>query len=332
MLSGAEVRKRWRELSSASCDQSASETARGALLRDLAARDPEEAIRLASLETNWRRRGIFIRAALHGWAKVAPQAAIDWMLSHVREGERHEAVEEIIAGAIARPDEAVRVIEGLCAQDVSMGSDYGNMLVVELTRVGEFDSAVQFAASGPAEWRNHWLGTAYFQWAQSQPEAAIAGVQEIPDAATRVEAWQGAVSGWAASDPATLVNYAARLPSGEARSAAMREGLQRWVTIDPVAAAQWMTHLDAGEEFDVGAAAVATVKELVATKPNVAIQWAKSIGDADRRSSTLADVIREWAAQDPIAARRYAAASPDLRPGDRVSLLEDFAATASQTP
>lgn len=325
----AALKQRWQALS-AKVEGPAGEAACAALLRDLAVRDPEEAIRLASLETNWRRRGIFLRAALRGWATVAPDAAAKWTLANLREGERRTAVEELIAGAMVHPAGAIRAIAWLCAEDPRMASDHGNTLILELTRAGEFEAAARFATAAPAECRNFWLGSAFFHWAQHQPDKALAALNEIPDTGGRLEALQSAVSGWAASDPAALVNFAGGMTAGEARTAALREGLQQWVTADPVAAVKWMEKLEPGEAFDGGAEAVATVAELVAKKPEVAVAWARSIGNPERRSSTLAEVVRQWASHDPVAARRYAAASDDLQPGDRANLLSDFESPKSE--
>jgi hypothetical protein len=322
-LEGAALQQRWQELS-AKLDLPAGEATCAALLRELAARDPEEAIRLATAESNWRRRGIFIRAALRGWAGVAPEAAARWTLVNLREGERRLAVEELVAGAMTRPAEAIRAITWLCAEDPRMASDHGNTLVLELARSGEFEAAARFATGAPSEYRAHWLGSAFFHWAQHQPDKALGALNAIPDPSARLEALQSAVSGWAASDPAALVSFAGGLPSGEARNAALREGLQQWVTADPGAAVKWMERLEPGEAFDGGAEAVATVTELVAKKPEVAVAWARSISNAERRSSTLADVVRQWATHDPVAARRFAIDSADLQPGDRTNLLADF--------
>ncbi len=293
-------------------------------MAELAAENPEEAIRLAQAEPTWRQRGLLLRAALRGWSTRDPAAAVAWMLAHLRAGERHDAAEQITAGAVAKPAEAVQAIAQLCAADPAMAGDYGALLIEGLARKGEFDRAMEFArTASPAE-RNHWLGTAFFQWALYQPEQAAAAVSRIDDPEGRREAWQSMVSGWSSNDPASLVAFAERLPAGEDRQTALRDGLLQWVTADPVAAVSWMERLDGGDEFDAGAAAVATITELVAKNPQVALTWAKSIKDPERRSSILADVLRQWATRDPAAAKRFAETSTDLSPGDRTSIVAEI--------
>ena len=290
----------------------------------MAADDPAAAMQLAESEPNWRRRGLFVRAVLRGWATRAPQAAVDWVLAHLRAGERHDAVAEIAAGAVAHPAEATRAISNLCHEDTGMAGDYGALLITELARTGEFTAAVEFAnTASPAE-RNHWIGTAFFEWAQHQPQQAIAAVARIEDPGARTESWQSAVSGWASSDPASLVAFAEQMPTGPDRHTALHDGLLQWLTADPVAAVTWMDRMEPGDVFDDGAAAVATITDLVTKSPNVAVSWARAIKDPVQRSSTLADVMRQWASRDRPAALRYAESLTDLLPGDRISLLEEL--------
>lgn len=324
--------RRWQKLA-AEPSSTANENSRALLLRDLAVRDPETALRIAQAEPTWRRRGILIRGALRGWAAVAPEAAVRWVQDHLRVGERRAAIEETIAGAINQPKEAVRVIAALCREDPLLASDHATALIAALNNAGDFEAGAEFAAAAPPEYRAHTLSTAFYAWAQHNPTQALAAANRFPDAVDRDRALQSLVSGWAMSDPATLLDYASNLPAGEIRAAALHEGLQQSVTHDPLAAAKWMSQF-AGEssELDSGAAAVASIGGLVAQNPNVAIAWARSITDPAKRSEILTELVREWAMRDAPAARQFIEQSKDFQPGDRTSLLADLSGSSSTSP
>jgi hypothetical protein len=289
-----------------------SEDRKLACLQVLGAADPAAALRLAASASTPRQRELFRNAALHGWGSRDPYAAADWALANVRSEERRPAVEAISAGAVARPAEAIRAINHLIAADPVLASDHGNALVTALARAGDYETASQFAGTGPAEFRSAWLCTAYNQWATYQPQAALAALEKIPDAAAAQEARAGLLAGWGGSDPAALVAYAQTLAPGEARLTALKEGLPQWASRDPIAASAWMDNFAPSLELDAGAAALASASALIVKQPDVAAGWAESIVDPELRANTLLDLIRSWGMHDVDGARHYAASSPAI--------------------
>ena len=292
-----------------------------ACLRELGARENAAALKLAAEATTPRQRELFRNAALHGWATRDPQAAAEWVLAHVRSQERRAAVEAIAAGAVVNPHEAVSAFQRLIAADPLLASDHGNALVSAFARAGQFEIATEFAAAGAAPFRAAWLANVYHAWAVCQPQAALAGLDKIPDATVRREALNGFFAGWGSSDPASLVAYAQKLPVGESRLEALKEGLTQWVYRDSAAASDWMDKFDPGPDLDAGAAAIAVMSALVEKKPDVAASWAESISDPELRAHTLIDLIRLWAEHDATGAYRYANSSPALRPETRALAL-----------
>lgn len=291
----------------------AAEETAVATLRALAVIDPKRALALAHETGTPLQHDLFTRATLEGWASIDSLAASQWTLAHVRPGERRLAVEAIVKGAITRADDAIRAVAYLAAHDPSHASDHHNTLVHALARAGHFTSASQFAAAAPAEFRAALLSTAFVQWAQYQPTAALEAANAFPDEKRRQDALEAVVAGWAGSNPAALVQYAQSLPVGEIRANALRDGLQQWVSLDPIAAATWMDRLDPSSDLDAGAAAIATSPALVAKQPDIATSWAESIVDPQLRTNTLLDLIRLWGATDVAGARRYASTTPVLQ-------------------
>lgn len=293
-------------------------------LQQVAATEPLRALELAKASPTPRQRELLRNAALQGWATRDPHAAAVWTLANVRSEERRIVVEAIAAGAITQPAVAINTINFLIAADPLLASDHGNALVTAFTRIGAFDTASQFAATGPAEFRAAWLCTTFNQWATYQPQAALAALGKINDPAVHAEARAGLYAGWSSSDPAALVAYAQALPIGEARLEALNTGLAQWVHLNPGAASIWMDKFDPAPDLDAGAAAIAITPALVAKKPDVAAGWAESITDPELRASTLLDLIRLWAAHDATGAHRYAATSPALSPETRQLALTSF--------
>lgn len=293
-------------------------------LQALGAADPATALQLAQTAPTPRQRELLRNAALLGWATRDPKAAAIWTLANVRSEERRAAIESLATGAIALPDQAIATFNYLIGADPLQASDHGNALVMAFAKAGHYETASQFAATGPVEFRAAWLCTVYNQWATYQPQAALAALDKIPDTAACLEARAGLFAGWSNSDPATLVAYAQTLTTGDTRLHALNEGLSQWVHRDPVAASAWMDKFDPSPDLDAGAAAVAVAPALIAKKPDVAASWAESITDPELRANTLLDLIRLWAERDPVAARRYTMNSPALRPETRELALTAF--------
>lgn len=296
-----------------------AEEAMCAELKALGATDTTRALQFVQNASTPRQRENFRNAVLQGWASRDPKAAATWALANVRPEERRVAVEAIAAGAINRPDDAVQAFNHLMAADPQLTSDYGNSLAFAFARAGQFETASQFAAAGPLEYRAAWLSSVFNQWATYQPQASLAALNQIKDPAAQHEAMQGIIAGWSSSDPAGLVAYAETLPSGEMRLNALRDGLSQWVYRDPKTATEWMDKHDPNPDLDAGAAAVAVLPALIEKKPDIAASWAESIVDPELRINTLLDLIRIWGTRDIAAARNYAATTPAL-PADRREL------------
>lgn len=286
-------------------------------LRQLAATDPLRALELAATAPTPRQRELLRSAALKGWATRDPRAAADWTLANVRSEDRRVAGEAIADGAIERPEAALEAFQHLVAADPLNASDHGNALVTAFARAGDYEIASRFAAAGSPEYRSAWLCTAFHQWANYQPQAALLALEKIQDPTARLEARAGLYAGWSGSDPAALVAHAQTLPIGDARLHALNDGLAQWVHQDPVAASAWMDKFDPAPDLDSGAAAIAVSPALVKKKPDVAASWAESITDPELRANTLLDLIQLWAQYDAEGAKHYARTSAALRPETR---------------
>jgi len=297
-----------------------------ALLEKLAATDPKRAITLAQAEGNLKLRDTLTQAALHGWARTAPQDAANWAAALTDPAARDAAINSVFAGAVAgNPEEAVHMANNLMQQNGGEASSYGSRLIDALVDAGNFAVATQLAAGGTGSvQRSLWMAEAYSKWAELQPAQAAQAANAITDPAARSDALHGVVGGWASTDPAGLTQFLVQLPASDDRGQMIGQGLENWARLDPTAVANWMNQHgnDLGTDIDKGMQSIATVAEL---KPDVAVAWAEGIIDPTLRSQALNDVLRNWVANDLQAAKTYFDNTQNLLPADRQQIGEILA-------
>jgi hypothetical protein len=295
--------KRWSALR-AEPDTPERDRALAVEIETLAHSDPVRALALAQAEPSWRLRDLLRNAALRGWAALAPASAGEWVL-RLRPEERRSAVEAVLEGAAAAPEEAIRLGARLCETDPMSATEYGQMTVAALGRSGNYVAAARFAASQGAS-QGVLLTTAYAQWAERDPDGALGMLRTINDPDLRRSAFEGLTNGWAGADPAGLAEHAQQLALKEDRSAALSLALSRWVERDPIAATTWIKANDPGSDADDGISSVANLSSLVETNPETALQWSDLIMDPQKRTLARQSILARWAARDPIGARHFA--------------------------
>jgi hypothetical protein len=289
-------------------------------LEKLARDDPNGAMALALGENDAGLRDGLRNAVLRGWASESPEAAADWVMA-LPEGEHHPAMEAVFAGAARHPEEAMDLGRRLCAQDPTLAGDYGQLLITALTEAGAYETAARFAAMDTSENLPAWLNVAFFKWATQQPEPALRAFEEMADSEGRDAAFQGLMAGWAEANPAALATYVMHLAPGEVRAQALGQTLTQWVSRDPVAASEWLVvHYDPTSDLDEGAAAAATLPNLISQRPEIATAWAEAITDPVLRVDTLRMVAQEWAQRDHEAIRRFIASTPGLSEEEHIAL------------
>lgn len=293
------------------------------LLEELAAADPQRALKLAQTEKNLTLRESLLHAALRGWGRTATEDAANWALALADENDRSAAIAAVFNGAADRPDQATRAAEKIFAAHPGETTGYGNSLIDALCDAGNFFEATQLAGrSDDAVQHSIWMAEAYSHWATLQPEQAARNAAALTDPAARTEALHGVVGGWADADPAGLTHFLADLPSGPDHGAMLGQALQSWVRRDPEAAAAWINNRDTSPDYDEGVAAVASANFV---KADVALNWAESISNPKLRSETIAEVLHGWVIEDPAAAKQYFVATKNLLPEDRQRVGEIIA-------
>jgi hypothetical protein len=320
--------KQWQQLVSQP-GSPARNAALAAMLEQLAAADPDRAMKMAQGEGNLKLREDLVQASLHGWARTSPTNAANWALALSDSNARERALSTVFAGAVAaNPDAAVQLGKQLFQQNPTEAAGYGSSLITALCEAGHFETAIKMAGDGDPATRSGWMAGAWSKWAEFQPDQAAAAAAAITDPELRDQALHGIIGGWAEADPAALVQFMTQLPPDGEKNSMISQALQRWAKVDPQAASEWMNGADTGPELDEGVAAVASMDSL---KPDVAIGWAESVIDPKLRSETLVTVLRNWVTVDLPAAENYFNTTKDLLPEDRQELAGVIATLKGQS-
>jgi hypothetical protein len=295
-----------------------------AMLEELGRTDPQRALALAMAEGNWLLRDKLRNAALRGWGAVAPDAAADWAMAQPELGNRLFCVQAVLSGAVEKPDDAVRVALRVCEADPLPAGDYGHAVINALIdKAGSYEAATKFAlAATKVDRQSYLVDSAFYQWAQNQPELAAAKLSEIKDPKVRDSVMKGVIEGWADADAKSLATYAQAMPPGEDRTKFMSIALMQWGSKNPEDTMQWINQFEPHPDFDKGFATLALGDTILKTRPEMAIEMTEYITDPAQRTLTRDNAFWRWALRDPDGARKYAESVQN--PEYRASMLDDL--------
>lgn len=304
--------------------QAAEENVIAALER-LARSNPAEARRMAVAQPNLRLRWEMARAVLRGWAQLDPDAAAGWALSGQTYLEPNIAVEAVLEGLVPVDSARAVAIVNRLSHDVapSLSVPFGTALIAQLSRFGAFAEAARFASASGESSRDDWVTMSFNIWANHQPEAAAQALTSLADSALREKAWKAVVEGWAVADPRGLAENSLRATDPALRDAGLAEALRSWAYADPDEASAWIVRVEATTNIDTGLAAVAKSPAFTKT-PATGLALARLIVQPTLRSTTIGDIVREWAGSDVKAAIAYAAGTSDLSSDERESLVSSL--------
>ena len=300
---GTEEEKAWQRLAS-STRTPKTERELAASLESLGAKDHARAMARALAEPNLRLRELLRNAVLRGWASTAPDAALAFAM-HLSGTDNRPAICAVLGGAAQIPENALRLARYLTEGDAPLAKEYGLLAIAALSEAGEFESAARFAASGRADLSDEWLNEAFSQWSEHDPAAALRSFEGITNPEVRSRAMQGLVNGWAEANPVGLAEYAWRLPVSADRALALGRALPNWATRDPIAASEWLNSRGEDPNLDVGISSVAMMPDLIALRPEVAVEWAQSITDVTMRAGSLRSIAEQWSHDAPAAFRQW---------------------------
>lgn len=197
-------------------------------------------------------------------------------------------------------------------------------LIGELIRTGRFEDALALADTLPATLdgtRQECFASLFAAWARTRPAEGPALAGLLLRHAEEPAVFEAFARGWAESSPAGLADHALGLPPGPDRNAALAIALDRWILLAPAEVADWLPRLADPAEFDRAAGLLVERADTLLLPTQSALAWAGNLSDPALRLRALTRVLREWAGQDPAAARRFAESAPDLAPEHRPLLI-----------
>ena len=229
---------------------------------------------LEHADANVRERAL--SGALEHWAEADPAAAAEFVLTIGGRTERLSALEQVARRWAERDrDAALAWAAGLTGEDRARATrEILHRLVEENPRRA---------------------AEVYEGIAQDLP----GGEHE------RGPAWhigRELASHWAHYAPGEAAAWALTLPErGDLRRDAVREVTERWVRSDSIAASAWVDGLEGGQVRD-SAAAIISEYSMHRGDFQSALDWANSIGDAERQQEWIERIHRHWRRHDPASA------------------------------
>ena len=240
-------------------------------------------------------------AVLGSWAHSDPEGAWKWFQTERKDDGNNQtrmmAVSALFSGmAAANLDTALARVSTLDDETRNLAL---NGIAGSATDDAGRQRLLAKAVSLPPEQRTQIQRTVVGQWAMADADAAVKWIRSLP-----IEEQKGA------HDSAANLMMMMNPTLG---SSLMLEGAEEkerpqiydhvvmlWAGQDPRAAAEWLTQQPQGPELD---GARRTFAMIVSQRdPAAAMDWAKSVQNADQRVESIEQVFNNWRGKDPAAA------------------------------
>jgi hypothetical protein len=135
-----------------------------------------------------------------------------------------------------------------------------------------------------------------------------------------------ALESWAAMEPERAVEWSARLSDSEARGEMLQRAFGQWARRDMMGAAQWLSDHESDPLADRLTTRLLFGTSLMLDAPTVALHWAQTIDNPERRASVIEVIIRGWAVRDSAAAEAFLISDGSLPAERRDGLRQAIAA------
>jgi len=273
-----------------------------ALFRNWAEADPEAALRELGPAMFAQPDTFTASRALGTWLARDPAAAMTWLSSE-------SALEP------SRRFDALQNSAFAMLQTTGANTD---KLLDSIARLNEFPELQRYRA------------TLLVNWHGSSPDAALAWLHRLPDAAARADLIDGMIPDYFIGNiigADSFLNLALLLPDGPERDTHLSRLSATWVAKDPAAARTW---LDAHRQSDPALARVADQAEgvlvaaLAERDPAAALaSYAALPEGGEARRAAVPALALAWARSDPGAALRWLAAELPPAPSGNHPLLQE---------
>ncbi|MHA3771340.1 hypothetical protein ACXR0O_07350 [Verrucomicrobiota bacterium sgz303538] len=235
------------------------------------------------------------------WAELDVKGAIEFGVKSGRVSS-YAGFDTFLQGAVDKwastaPAEATAWVN---AQ--SPGEERNSMINVILRGMGRNDpqAAVQFLRSQGASWQGGWAVDELFaNWAERNPEAAIAAAAELKGNANRA-ALRGAARAWGQENPQAAMAWGERLTDPVARRSVIGNIVDQWADNDPLGVIAWSRN---AKDQDVQRDAVSrAISQLAGRDLPTALAQIESLPAGEGRDSAVMAAANSVGRQDARAA------------------------------
>ena len=288
-----------------------SEAAIKALLTELAASNPKEALELAGQIESLRASEAAKIAILETWASTDPAAALAWAeaaLVNEPSSMRNAQLTAIYRGYAQINAQAALQAAGQLSEATGAERRLKSRLMSEVIETqienGELVAAKQsIELMDDGYIKSDLMREMIDEWATYDPQAAAEYVESLgPDADTRLKTTL--IEEWAENDPAAAAAWLESLdPDDPARSRAAAEIIREWARYDLSASAEWLNTLPASPELDRAVASY--TYRAVQEDPATAMTWAESVTNNRMKGYLQQRVAGAWKEEDPYGFQDY---------------------------
>ncbi len=174
------------------------------------------------------------------------------------------------------------------------------------------------------------LSSLLWSWSAKAPDAALAWLDSLPDAARRADLLERATNNYFPDNPERNLPLALHLPPGTNRDSRVATILGNWASADPDAALAWLRDHDDPSLAGAAARVQGTlVGALAATDPAAALARWQELPDGEARSAAVPVIAKAWARTDPAAASRWLATQTTILPQLQAYRPETLTSTVS---
>jgi hypothetical protein len=153
----------------------------------------------------------------------------------------------------------------------------------------------------------------------ADPAAAAGGLEKVEDPAARQRLAGDIAKQYVWQNRAQAIAWAETAKDPETQGIFWKTIAEDWVKEDSWQASQWIAKLPEGKGRD--SAVLAMAGGISKTDPDLAWQWALSMGDPALKNEALSAAARDWMKKDS-AALQQALGSDSLAPAERQAVLE----------
>jgi hypothetical protein len=312
--------------------------------------DPENAAKFLAQNPD-SRRFIDIRSdvILPAWAQRDRLAALRWAKAIPSENERSAALEKVFE-AIARtdPEGALQLMRVHAPERVGKAGMPDDVADALLERPG-VESAKRFFEAKDFD---H-LAQLAVRWARSDPNAAQAWANALPEGEGKARALDSVyiamadkdragtlkavselskmgiptpgtvarlIREWPNDDVKGLMNWVMEMPPGKGQTEALARATEVLARRDPKATAEWLGGFSGSPARDNAVQTFA--RNILSRDAGMAYEWAATISDEAERQRTLHQLTLEWFRLNPGAAFDWMQKADALSPEEKRALLQ----------